>query len=265
MPQPPAIIDSLKQDSAQQSLNQKHYTHIFTGHLLQPKNTGAVPYVNPTPVWPAFVMLVPVTLLVYLRVKYAKRISAVLKGFFSLQAARQLEREDYRLTRGISVILSFVYLASISFFLYQFNRYYPVFKMDWDPVVQFHLIFAGLLLIYILKFTVNILLGIILDSSNEVYEYNFNVFLSNQGIGLFMLPVAICMEYLNVSFMPLLAAGFFIIGVFYSIRLGKGIIIGLSSRTFSPFHIFLYLCGLEILPLIVLVTFLVRLNTRLNG
>ncbi|MBC7864616.1 MAG: DUF4271 domain-containing protein [Bacteroidia bacterium] len=265
---PPGITpikkDSLEKaakDSAALAVaSQKKYEHIFTGHLLRPKNSEAIPYQDPTPVWPAFVFLLPVALLVYLRVKYYKKILPVFRSFFTLQAARQLEREDYRLTRGLSVILSFVFLVSFSFFLFQYNNHFPVVKMKWEPIIQFHIIFAGLLLMYLVKFTANRVFGFIMDAPNEVYEYNFNVFLCNQGIGFFLLPIAICLQYLRFNVVPMLIAGFVIVLGFYLIRLGKGIVIGLGSRTLSAFHLFLYLCALEILPLIVLFTFLVRLN-----
>jgi hypothetical protein len=91
-------------------------------------------------------------------------------------------------------------------------------------------------------------------------EYNFNTFLSAQGAGLFLLPLTFCVQYLRYPLEPffIVAGGVFVL--FYAVRLIKGIFIGMETRNFSAFHLFLYLCALEILPLIVLITFLMRLK-----
>lgn len=267
MPQvdPKTRKDSLNAGSTDSvPVPQKNYPHIFSGHALKPVHEGELKRDEATPVWPAVVLFVPVALLVYLYVTYHRKLNSLFKAFFSLQAARQLEREDYRLTRRTSVILSFVFLTALSFFLYQYNRIYGVVHMKWEPVIQFHVIFAGLIVLYALKLTFNSIMGFILDARSEMHEYSFNIFLSSQAAGLFLLPLAFCIQYLRYPVFPFLVAGFSVFILFYVIRLAKGVLIGLGTRNFSAFHLFLYLCALEILPLIVLITFLVRLNSWLG-
>jgi hypothetical protein len=88
-------------------------------------------------------------------------------------------------------------------------------------------------------------------------EYIFNIFLSANAIGLFLFPVIICLEYANISARYLMNIGLFMLLLFYTIRVLKGIAIAYVSGRFSVFHLFLYLCALEILPLIVLIKLLV--------
>jgi hypothetical protein len=237
------------------------YPHIFEGHSLQKLHTEELKHEQDVPAWPALILFLPVVLLVYLYVSYFRKLNALFRAFFSLKAARQIGREDYRVTRRPSLILSFVYLVSLSFFLHQYNQYHKIVSLDFPPVVQFHLVFAGVILLYTVKLTANSILGFIMDAGAEVREYNFNIFLSAQGAGLFLLPLSFCIQYLRYPRDSFFVVGFVIYALFYVLRLVKGVQIGMERRNFSAFHLFLYLCALEILPLIVLITFLMRLNS----
>lgn len=257
MPQP---IPISKNDSDSLALIQPAYPHVFENHALQKTHTEEIVHEQDVPVWPVMILILPFVLLVYLYVTYARKMNALFRAFFSLKAARQVAREDYRVTRRPSVILSFIYLVSFSFFIFQYNYHYPVVTMEWPPILQFHIIFAAVILLYTVKITSNLILGFVMDASSEIKEYNFNIFLSAQGAGLFLLPLGFCIQYLRVPLEPFFAAGFIVFALFYLIRLAKGVVIGMERRNFSAFHLFLYLCALEILPLIVLITFLMRLN-----
>ena len=256
MPQTINISDSISHAGGLK----KKYQHVFIAHSLKPTNKNAIPFVASPPIWPAFIILFAFVLLVYLRVTYVRKISTLLKSFFTLQACRQLEREDYRLTRRTSVILSFIYLIIVSVFFYQYNFHFRFVKLRFEPIVQFQLIFLFFCIFCLIKILINSLLGFILLANKQAQEYNFSIFLNSQAIGLFLLPVVVCAQYLNFLLEFNLFFGLGIILFFYVLRLIKGVQIVLESRKASLFHLFLYICTLEILPLVVLATFLLRLT-----
>lgn len=69
--------------------------------------------------------------------------------------------------------------------------------------------------------------------------------------GIFLLPVIPLIIYTNVGFVLIFAIS--IIAILQIIRIVRNVAIAKSSLMFSALHIILYLCALEIVPILVLV------------
>jgi hypothetical protein len=82
--------------------------------------------------------------------------------------------------------------------------------------------------------------------------YNSTVFIYNRMVGLVLLPIISVVPFINTQFAPwLLYAGIVALIALYFFRIFRGIQIGIKNRL-SIFYLILYLCALEILPLLVL-------------
>ncbi len=109
-------------------------------------------------------------------------------------------------------------------------------------------------LVYFVKLIVISFLGYILKADQQVKEYFFNIFLINNFIGLLFLPLVIIMAYLPGAPPETIiktGVGLFFASMIY--RALRGVVIGSGNINFSLYHLFLYLCTLEILPLVVLI------------
>jgi hypothetical protein len=139
----------------------------------------------------------------------------------------------------------------IIFSLFLFHAL-QIFAMELHPVgiVGYLFILGGVLSYFGLKKLAYYLQGSISRNVQETLEFLFNMNIYNRILGLFLLPVN-----LIVAFTPLkdpewvVAAGIFIIGFFYILLIFRGIKI-LMRKHFSIFYLILYLCTLEILPLL---------------
>lgn len=234
-----------------------HYEHIFSGHLLKRVHASAQPNTAEKSYWPVFVILFSLILLVYLRVNSARRFYQIIRSFFSLGYTRQLVREEYRLNKGTSIALITLFVITAAVFLYNLNNYYGFFETNIPGPLVFLIICGGILLVYLFKIVINMLLSFIVDETERVDEYIFNVFMMNKAIGFFLFPVVIALQYVHIDTRYLLTSGLVIASLFYAIRIFRGFAIGYAGRGVSVFHLFLYLCTLEILPLVVLIKLLV--------
>jgi hypothetical protein len=88
-------------------------------------------------------------------------------------------------------------------------------------------------------------------------EYAYYAFLSIKGAGLFLYPILVFLEYSQLSNFSSIVAGLIVCATFYILRLVRGMLILINSGGVSVFHLFLYLCGLEIIPLIVIIKILI--------
>jgi hypothetical protein len=233
------------------------YEHIFSGHLLQPTHFSAENNKVEKSYWPVFVLLFSFILLVYLRVNSSRRFFQIIRAFFSLSYTRQLVREEYRLNKGTSIALILLFIITASIFLYKLNSYYGFFEFSIPGFPAFLVICGAILFVYSLKLLINRLLSFLVDETERLDEYIFNVFMMNKAIGFFLFPVVIALQYIKMDTHYLLVGGLMIAVFFYAIRIFRGFVIGYAGKGISVFHLFLYLCTLEILPLVVLIKLLV--------
>jgi hypothetical protein len=118
-------------------------------------------------------------------------------------------------------------------------------------------IFFALLIsaIYALKFIILKIAGFIFDITPEMESYVFSVFLINNIFGLLLLPIVI----VNFLYPTLIISQFMglavlcIAAIFFLYRLIRGVLVSRETEQYSPVYLFLYLCALEIAPLLVLI------------
>ena len=232
--------------------------HVFSSHLLRPvKTKNAEDRKQNFETWPAIVLFISVIILVFFRALSLKKSKQIVFAFFSFKAARQLEREEYRLNKATSLALSFLFLSSASLFLINLNDFFLFFNWEKSRLLLFFLFFGVLLLVYLIKFLLLGMIAWITRAENQFFEYLFNIFLTNKGIGVFLTPVLVVLEYVYLSKQIIISLGLLVCLFFYLSRLIRGIRIAYAAPYFSEFHLFLYLCVLEILPLVVLIKLLV--------
>jgi hypothetical protein len=111
---------------------------------------------------------------------------------------------------------------------------------------------------YFLKLLTNKASGYIFKVNKETDEYIFNQFIVLQILGLLLIICCIILRYsvdINKEFVIYFGFGTLMIG--FIIRMIKSFGIA-NMNSYSPVYIFLYLCTLEILPLIIIVKLIMR-------
>jgi hypothetical protein len=116
-----------------------------------------------------------------------------------------------------------------------------------------YLICLGIVIGYFFaKRLIYYILGVLTESKAEVQEYLFSITVFNRVLGLFLLPVTATIAFVPLSQVePILVVGLAIIGIFYLMSLIRGAKIFLKKH-FSISYLILYLCTLEILPLLLI-------------
>ena len=258
LPNPEKTKDTLK--AITDTIKKFDYPHIFRQNKLVPVEKNILEEVPQAEMWPSYFLFFVLGLLFFVYLSLHKKNTQLFRGSFSLQSARTLEREEFRITRREPVILSFVYLAGLSFLVFKINVKYSFIPLNNDTFLQYLAICSGVFLVYTLKFVFLWLTGFILSVEKAALEYRYNVFITAHIAGVFLLLTSFGLEFVQVADLPLIIIGLSGFGFFYLIRIMKGILIAREIRNFSFFQLFIYLCCLEILPLAVLIVFLSRLS-----
>lgn len=216
-----------------------------------------LPELRPNPTlyedWMLLVFLLVLLNIAYVRIAYQRRMQRLFDSLIRVQILRQVMREELVFSHRASILLflNFCLLAGLTLYL--------AFKwlslpMPLDPGWTSFLIFAlGIAVLYYGKLILSRFLRWVLQDSGLIREYLFEVFLINKVAGIFVLPLAVGIAFLNISNIAWLFLAAVILGIaLFGYRILQGLILS-SAHTVSRVYIILYLCTLEILPLYLLI------------
>jgi preprotein translocase subunit SecG len=235
-----------------------YYEPLFKDHLLKPIHDTAIFNNAQVLYWPSVVLFIVLCLLVLLKATAPQKTFRVLNAAYSLQVARQIEREDYGPLKRVSILLSAVFVLITAFLFYKVNLLWgpPILKNN-GGFFQYMFFVLVLVLLYSVKFLGARMIGFITETGNIFNEYVNNTLIINQSIGVILLPVMIIVELSQVdpAWIVLPATLFLVLG--YALRLYRGFLFACIEGGVGLLQLFVYLCALEILPLLVLIKFLV--------
>lgn len=202
--------------------------------------------------WMVGVSLFVFILMAIIRFSFSKYLQRLVDSILNYQTSNNLFLEkNMRNLRG-SIFLNVLFFINISFFAILYFNYYYIGPGSETSFLSFIYALAGLLLIYFGKFVVVRTLGYIFDGVKEGKEYLHTVFIYNKNLAIFLLPVTLSVPFIaDFAASFLLNAGLVVALIFYLFRLFRGVKI-LFRKHVSIFYMILYLCALEILPLLVI-------------
>lgn len=229
---------------------------VFYGHSLKITNSTPMFNAGSTSYWPGIVLFLVFCLYVLIRISEPKKIIKIFTSVFSLQEAKQLFREEIKLTKRMSLLLAIAFILVAAFLVQVTNDYFGLILHDQSSLKQYLFFVATLSIMYIVKFLANHVLAFISSNNDLGKEYLFNVFIFSQTVGIVLFPIVVCLEFTKYPTEWFLYPALIISAGFYVLRMFRGYIISVSEQNVGILYIFLYLCALEILPLLVLIKFL---------
>lgn len=227
-------------------------TSLFEGHLLTKTSEKPQLHFTDFDFGVASLLLLTFILFVWLYSTNRKRLNQVVKSFYINRITNQLGREELSLGNRVSIFLSLLFIVSFSLFIFQTAEYYG-YKHEND-FVFFLKLAIGIPLVYGLKILFVRFFGFIFQNQRESGDYSLLIFLFCNVLGLFLLPIVVCMAFVkDVSPEVFIYSGGSVFVLLLLIRVLRGVLIGFNSIRVSKFYLFLYLCTLEILPFVIMV------------
>jgi Domain of unknown function (DUF4271) len=255
-------IDSLKSDSLQKAkvaaANKKDtstFASIFPVPFLP---SGLQPFYKIDKYYivankdPLFYFIVGLFFLIgFIRVVFSKYINNIFTVFFQT-SYRQKQLRDQLLQSKLASLLLNV------FFVLVFSAYMCLLigKNNW-----LHLNFWWLLLytsaivsvVYTIKYLFLQFTGWIFNTPNATELYTFVVFLGNKIVAILLLPIVVVLAYDEGNFAnTALIISYFLLGIALAYRFVISLGIIRTDLNVSGLHFFLYLCTVEVLPLLLM-------------
>ncbi len=193
-----------------------------------------------------------VLLLAFLKYFYSRYFANLFRVFFNT-SLRQNQITDQLLQAKLpSFLFNIFFVISGGIYVYILLLHYKLISADGKWIFIFSSI--GLMgLIYFIKFCTLKFTGWVSGLEEVVNIYVFVIFLINKIIGIFLVPVIIILSFSETGIARFAALiSLMSIAIFLLLRFFRSYGLIQNQLKISKFHFFLYIIGLEILPLLLI-------------
>jgi len=193
-----------------------------------------------------------VLLLAFLKYFYSRYFTNLFRVFFNT-SLRQSQLTDQLLQAKLpSLLFNLFFVISGGLYVFILLNYYEVIPAENNRVLLLSSI-ALLGIIYFLKFCTLKFTGWVSGLGESTNTYIFIIFLINKIMGIFLVPFIIILSF---SDKPIVKTGVVIsmmsIGIFLLLRYFRSYGLLQNQLKISRFHFFLYIAGIELLPLLLI-------------
>jgi Domain of unknown function (DUF4271) len=191
---------------------------------------------------------------------FGKYLANLLTLFFRASMRQQQLREQVLQSPFPSLLLNILFVITGGTYGSFLLRYYNFGEPDrfW---IHFMYCAGVLTALYLVKFMVLRTTGWIFNIKRAVETYLFVVFMTNKIIGIFLLPFLVLISFSGTGIAEIwITLSVIMICIFYIYRFIAGYSTLHKEIKISGLHFFLYLCAIEVAPLLliykVLITYL---------
>lgn len=219
---------------------------------IQPPLFNLTPITNSVDNWQVIVLVLTIALVGFTKAFNNSRFKQTMRGLFKYGVALEITREEKVFFHQSTILFTITHLLTTSLFIYQIKEFINGVSLEINNLWLFILIIGFVITTYFVKYIFAQILFFILDNRSLAAEYIFNVSLYNNLLGVILIPVLAATYFSSLPFsLILLYISAPLILLIFILRLIRLYFIGIS-KGISYFYIFLYICSLEILPLVVL-------------
>jgi len=200
--------------------------------------------------WTLIIGLISILLLLTIKTSYQKFLNQVISTLINSQLARKMFLEKNILIRRTFLLLNLNFIIILSLFFLLLAVTFE-FEITNNHILDYLLILSGVIGIILIRYLMFYLTGILFNQLHAINEYIYNKYLFNKNIGLFLLPVVFTSVYVTpVISKILLVTSLCLLILITIIKIFRGFKIILKNGVLL-FYTILYLCTLELLPLVL--------------
>ena len=202
--------------------------------------------------WIIFTLLSIILLYTIIRNVYDKTLVVIFQAYWNDRAINQFTRDDNFLKLR-NTLLYFILFTTVYGLLLKFIFYFFEVNITYKGMEEYVIICLFTGTFYLLKFLLMKISGFIFSIQKLISGYLSILSISNFVYAIIVMPMLIFYQFIPSSYQPYLLGLILILFCFNTIykylRTGSFI---LNNFQFPKFYLFLYLCTLEIMPLLII-------------
>ncbi len=227
---------------------------LLTSFISEDAANNPLPTTIPATVntdWITGLILLAFTLLALIKLLFNKSLPKLFKAFRARNYANQIIRDGNPFRKQSNLLAVIIYFLSLPLLLYFTINYYTPSNMPIPGGINlFGLLVSFSAIYWLLKVLMLKIIGHLFNTQKASFEILINIFILNLVTGIIILPFLTLYLYTQEDLFLFMSIITLLIS--YSQRLLRELIIGFSYTIFSVLHLFLYLCTLEIIPMVII-------------
>jgi hypothetical protein len=201
--------------------------------------------------WLTGLFIICLILITWIKYYNFRRIKQLFKAVVGRHHVNQLVRDGNLVEERITPGLIVVYICGLAVIVYQFGfQNFSGLLNTTKPwliflIIAFSIGFLWFFKLMTIKFT-----GLVFRTKQDTSELILTNLIFNGATGMVIFPFVVAGFY-SANLLLIKMAGVILVAGM-TLRFFRSLQIGLSAQTFSVIYLFLYLCTLEILPLLII-------------
>ncbi len=266
-PQVNSLFPTIKSDSVQWDIvpvpvlinhnisTSRQHGNSYLQYIECPKEENTLSAVPIFPFWAIYLVLFSFTVITLLKIFHSRFFALIINSVLSLKETLLVYVKKNSITQITFLVLHLLFALNLGLFLFLTGTYFNLLP-PFPDFLSFVILSAGIYLIYQIKFFILNFLGFLFDQVKTSTEYIHSISVYNNFLGVLLIPLTAGIAIFDENFIVyFIYTGFFLIFLLYFFIIIRGAKI-ILSKGFSIFYMFLYLCALEILPLLIFYTLL---------
>ncbi len=184
---------------------------------------------------------------------FPRSLLQIVTAVFRLDGIRKIQSDENAVMRKAMRLMHLVYVFLFPVFAYQVLNFgqINIDTLNSIPLYWKLLILSGGLLAG--KISLVSIFGYLFNCIDESTNYRHGILVMNCLLALLLIPICLAIKISPAEWtLYFVIAGSACFSLFYLISLAIGAISGLRSKTLSKFHLILYFCALEAIPVFLI-------------
>ena len=204
------------------------------------------------PTWYFIYLVILIGIFAWIRLYYGNIFIQTVQASANFRVANRFFKDNSLLQNQIDRLLYLFYFLSMAFLLF-----YLELRIDQRPYglmgSYLYLFNLGLLIgVFLARLILLNIAGFLFNRVKIMREYLYNIFIFNKLSGLLVLPLTFILVYIRGTLQGMFFIFIiFVLSVIVIMRLIRGVVFSYRKEVLF-FYMFLYLCALEIAPLVLL-------------
>lgn len=251
------ILEVVGDEIIVHNLNSYAVTQYFKTNDLRGKDkvhVGLLKYERKR--WILFTSLFLFLAFAIVRFFFSSDVKLIVSAYFNERIIVQVSKEDTILTSWPFIFLYLLFSLALSLFVCIFYAYI-LQRFDFLSFTNYLKVSMIIAIIFALKIGFIRFIAYVFEIQRLVKEYVTILYLIYFNSLLFLLPVVLIVSLVPIAYLPYIFNLTVIIGILlFSYRFLRTALNVVSQQQFSVFYLILYLCCLEIAPILILVRLL---------
>lgn len=205
-----------------------------------------------------FLLLALLVAITIVRFAFSKTLEDIYQSLMNVNIAQQIFRTQSHDVSFSSLFLHINFIITLSLFThFAFLFFYrDTYIESALAIVQLNFLFT---IFYSTKIVVTRVIGVVFESHNECEEYLFYFKLTTKTIGLTLLPALFLFLFVQQElFVVVLVLCFVSLVTLVFMLLWRALSTGVKLMYKSTYHFLIYVCAVEVTPILLLVKFLTK-------